>query len=36
MVAPALALDRFGWGEDAAEGMTMTAADGIVIDLEDA
>jgi hypothetical protein len=36
MVAPALTLDRFGWGEDAAEGITLPAADGTVIDLEDA
>jgi len=36
MVDPSITLDRFGWDEDAAEGMTITHPDGSVEPLGDA
>jgi hypothetical protein len=35
MLYPRRTLDRFGWDEDATEGMTLTRADGTVIHLGD-
>jgi hypothetical protein len=35
IVDPSLTLDRFGWDEDDAEGLTLTRADGTVIPLGD-
>jgi hypothetical protein len=32
---PGITLDRFGWDEDDAEGMTWTAPDGTRLDLEE-
>lgn len=36
MADPGITLDRFGWDEDAAEGMPLTQADGTVIPLDEA
>lgn len=36
IVDPGITLDRFGWEEDAAEGMTLRKPDGTVIPLGDA
>jgi hypothetical protein len=35
MADPGLTLDRFGWDEDDAEGMTLTQAGGTVLPLAD-
>jgi hypothetical protein len=34
MVDPGITLDRFGWDEDDAEGLTWRRADGTRIDLD--
>jgi hypothetical protein len=36
MLDPGITLDRFGWTEEDAEGLTWRRADGTIIDLEDA
>jgi len=35
MVDPGITLDRFGWDEEDAEGMTLTQADGTIIPLDE-
>jgi hypothetical protein len=34
MEDPSITLDRFGWDEDAGEGMTWRRADGTIIDMD--